>query len=191
MLLLARLCVLVTLLAHLAALALSGADAASTPISQLSRAVPAWIHSSGLVALAVSWILIGTGFWRRSTGIVWRSGCVLLLASAALLPYIAYYFATAAETVLFSADANDPLALLASLLGIAMGALQPGLARSSKAIGAANLLILLLWIGLVAVIPFLNADVLGAYERTVGALMLLWTAILTFSAGAPDAGARP
>lgn len=179
MTLLIRLCVIATFLAHLTALVVSGADAAATPISQLSRSAPPWIHSSGLLTLAIGWSLLGVRLWRIETGVLWRGGCLLLLCSAALLPYIAFYFATATDAVLTSADANDPLAILASLLGVAMGALQPGLARRSVAVGRANMAILVLWIALIPVVPFLTGQVLGAYERTVGALMLMWSLLLT------------
>ncbi|MEL7046323.1 MAG: hypothetical protein AAGL66_15105, partial [Pseudomonadota bacterium] len=74
---------------------------------------------------------------------------------------------------------RDPLAVLASVLGVAMGALQLGLRRQNPAVARVNLLILALWIALVPVVPFIGADWLGAYERTVGALMLLWTLVLT------------
>ncbi len=184
----ARLCILVTLLVHVAALLTSGLDAAASPISQLSRVVNPWIHSTGLCALALAWVAIGGALWSREAGRLWKAGCALVLASAAALLYIAYYFATAPDAVLFGPDANDPLSVLASLLGVAMGALQPGLKRASAGIARLNLVILTIWIGLVPVIPFLNPEVLGAYERVVGTLMLLWTLMLTLL---PPSTAKP
>jgi len=166
------------LIAHLTALLLTGADPVSSPISQLSRGNLAPVHSAGLVALGLSWISIAILGWPQQTGRWWKSGLALLGASAALLPAIAIYFASASDERLFGPDANDPLAVLASLLGLAMGALQPGLRRRSTTTGWLNLLILGAWIALIPVIPFISPNTLGAYERTVGAIMLAWTALL-------------
>ena len=171
----ARLCLFVCLLAHTLALMGSGANPSADPISQLSRGDTVWIHSAGLLALGASWVIIGATSWRRDQSTLWRAGCVLLLFSAALIPLIAAYFATASDARLFGPDANDPLALLASALGVAMGALQPGLRRQSSRLAAVNLCILVLWLGLIPVIPFIEPHWLGAYERTVGVLMLVWT----------------
>jgi hypothetical protein len=95
-----------------------------------------------------------------------------------VLIYIAYYFSSAGMDHLSGANANDPLALLASILGVAMGALQPGLSRQCPPIARVNLVILLVWIALVPLIPFIETSWLGAYERCVGSLMLCWTALL-------------
>ncbi len=175
----ARVCVAITLLAHLLVLFTSNVDAAASPISQLSRGNMGWLHALGLVALALGWLIIGTRNWRRDDGWLWRGGCLLLLAAVPVLLFVAYYFATASDAQLFGPNANDPLAVLASVLGVAMGALQLGLRRQNPGIARVNLLVLALWISLVPVIPFITADWLGAYERTVGALMLLWTLALT------------
>ena len=183
MLLIARVCVLITLAAHLAALQLTGGDAVASPISLLSRGPAGWIHSVGLLSLALAWVLIGVTFLRRSlihTGAaLWRWACALLFASAAVLTYVAYYFATASDATLFGPDANDPLGVLASLLGVVMGCLQPAFARTAPRLGRGNLFVLIAWIALVPVIPFIEPEWLGAYERSVGALMLLWSALLT------------
>ncbi|MEO1080434.1 MAG: hypothetical protein AAFY29_12825 [Pseudomonadota bacterium] len=175
----ARVCVAVTLLAHLLALFISNVDAAASPISQLSRGSTGWLHTMGLAALGLGWLIIGCLYWRRDHGWLWRGGCLLLLASVPVLLFVASYFATASDARLIGPNANDPLAVLASVLGVAMGALQLGLRRQNPGVARVNLLILALWIALVPVVPFIGADWLGAYERTVGALMLLWTLALT------------
>ena len=175
----ARLCVAVTLIAHVLVLIVSNADAAASPISQLSRGNMGWVHGLGLAALALGWLIIATQIWRRDDGWLWRGGCLLLLVAVPVLLFVAYYFATASDVQLFGPNANDPLAVLASVLGVAMGALQLGLRRQNPGIARINLVVLALWIALVPVIPFITADWLGAYERTVGSLMLLWTLALT------------
>lgn len=175
-----RICVGITLIAHVLALLLSGADAASTPISQLSRADAGWLHTTGLLTLALAWILLMPDLWPASRRILWRSGCAFFALSVPVLVYVAYYFASASDMQLFGPDANDPLAILASTLGVAMGAFQPELKRRAVNFGRVNLSVLILWIALVPVIPFIEPGWLGAYERCVGSLMLIWTLLMSY-----------
>jgi len=166
------------LAAHLLALRLSGADPVSDPISALSRGPGATVHTAGLLALAAGWLLLVARLWMREARWLWRSGCALLLLCVPILAYVPYYFSSASAERLLGAHANDPLAVLASVLGVAMAALQPGLRRAGTAFSKANGIILFLWIALVPVIPLIEASWLGAYERTVGTIMLCWTAAL-------------
>ena len=179
--LIARGCVVTTLAAHIIALTLGNLDAAASPISQLSRGDAAWIHSVGLISLATGWGFLLHALWNIEDGRLWRLGCTLLLLSIPVLLYVAYYFATATDAALFGPNANDPLSILASASGISMGALQVGLKRLNAALAHANLVILLFWLGLIPVIPLIEPGWLGAYERCVGALMLIWTGLLTFA----------
>ncbi|MEM1114828.1 MAG: DUF998 domain-containing protein [Pseudomonadota bacterium] len=178
----ARVLVLATLAAHVVVLLVSDVSAASTPISQLSRGPLGWLHTLGLVMLGAAWLLITPCLWVRERSALWRAGCVLIALSVPVLYYVAYYFATASDAELFSPNANDPLSVLASSLGVAMGAIQPGLRRINSRIARSNLLVLIVWIGLIPVIPFIEPGWLGAYERCVGALMLIWTLLLTEAA---------
>jgi hypothetical protein len=175
--------VLLMLSAHVAALLLSGADAASTPVSQLSRGPGAWLHSAGLVILAGAWALLAWLLYTSSSAGafasgLWRLGCVLCALNAPMLLWIAAYFANASDARLFGPDANDPLAVLASSTGVAMAALQRGLRQRSVSLGRLNATVFVLWLGLVPVIPFITPDWLGAYERCVGSLLLLWMLLL-------------
>ena len=179
--LIARGCVVTTLAAHIIALTLGNIDAAASPISQLSRGDAAWIHTAGLILLATAWGFLLHALWNIEDGRLWRLGCTLLSLCIPVLLYVAYYFATATDAALFGPNANDPLSVLASAIGISMGALQVGLKRLNAALAHANLVILLLWLGLIPVIPFIEPGWLGAYERCVGVLMLIWTALLTFA----------
>lgn len=171
--------VTLTLLAHLLALALSNADAVSTPISQLSHGAGAWIHSGGLLALCVAWWVLALLLSRRtSSGRLWQVGYWLCALNAPITAGVCLYFLLAPDAVLFGPDANDPLAILASTTGIAMAALQQGVWRQSPALGIANASIFVVWMGLVVAIPFVTSDGLGAYERIVGAVMLTWIVVL-------------
>lgn len=177
---------LATLAAHVVALLVNDVSAASTPISQLSRGSLSWLHTLGLVLLGAAWLLITPSLWVRERTALWRAGCLLIGLSVPVLFYVAYYFATASDAELFSPNANDPLSVLASSLGVAMGAIQPGLRRINSSIARSNLLVLIVWIGLTPVIPFIEPGWLGAYERCVGALMLFWTWHLTNACESPD-----
>lgn len=181
MLIIARVCVVTTLVAHIIALTLSNIDAAASPISQLSRGDAAWINSAGLISLATAWGFLLRALWHIENGRLWRLGCTLLLLCIPVLLYVAYYFATATDAALFGPNANDPLSVLASAIGISMGALQVGLKRLDALLAHANLAILFLWLGLIPIIPFIEPGWLGAYERCVGVLMLIWTALLTLA----------
>jgi len=175
----ARIGIALTLIAHVSALILSELSARSTPISQLSRGDYGTVHTIGLLSLALAWGVLIRPLWQLDTARLWRLGCTLLVASIGALIYVAYYFATADDATLFGEQANDPLSVLASALGVAMGAMQPALKQLNRLAAQVNLTILILWLALIPVIPFLETQWLGAYERTVGILMLVWSWLLT------------
>ena len=169
--------------AHIVALFMSGASAMSTPISQLSRGNAAWLHTSGLCVLAAGWVALAMLLARCGDGsLFWRIGCGLAALNAALMLFVAAYFLLANDVRLFGPNANDPLAVLASNVGVVMGMLQFGLRRMAPKVAWLNLLIFVIWMALVPVIPFIDASWLGAYERTVGSIMLLWMGLLALAA---------
>lgn len=168
------------LAAHLIALFMSGSGAVSSPISQLSRGAGAPAHTLGLVLLAMSQPALATLLWRSGgASRLWRTGCILLALNSIVLLCIAVYFLRASDAQLLGPDANDPLAVLASNVGIVMGFLQPGLRRLSRTAARINGSLFLLWLALIPIIPLVSDDWLGAYERTVGAILLVWIAAMT------------
>ena len=92
------------------------------------------------------------------------------------------YFLRAPDALLFGPDANDPLAVLASNVGLIMGLLYRGLRQRAPRYAWLNAVIFVLWLALIPVIPFIEASWLGAYERTVGGILLLWLASLALLA---------
>ncbi|EAQ98099.1 DUF998 domain-containing protein [Congregibacter litoralis] len=166
--------------AHLLALLLSGQSAMSTPISQLSRASGSGgIHTGGLillalVQLAVAVLLSRTGCRSR----LWTAAVWLTVFNGACLLFIAMYFLRAPASLLFGPDANDPLAVLASSVGVIMGLLQKDLRQIAPRCARYNAVFFVLWLALIPVIPFIDGAWLGAYERTVGAILLAWLAML-------------
>jgi hypothetical protein len=165
--------------AHLLAMLFSGSSAMSTPISQLSRGDDGIVHTVGLVVLALLQPALALLLWRvGESSRLWQLACVLMMLNTVLLLYVAYYFASAPLSKLVGPNANDPLALLASNVGVIMGCLLLGLKRRAPRCASYNLVLFVVWLGLVPVIPFIDASWLGAYERVVGASLLTWFAVL-------------
>ena len=166
---------LLTLIAHIVVLVLSDQSAVRTPISQLSRGGWGTLHTIGLVSFGCAHFALAIALAQLDRGRLWPFGRGLLVASGATLFYVAYYFSTAGDGTLSGQDANDPLWIVASLIGLAMGALQPGLARlSPRGLGLFSVICLGVWVWLIPVILLVNDSWLGAYERIVGAVYLTW-----------------
>jgi hypothetical protein len=159
---------------HCAVLLISGQDAVRDPISELSRHRWGELHTLGLLLFGAAQISLAIALAGRDRGRFWPYGRGLLGASGAGLIFIAYYFATANPDTLRGTDANDPLWVVASLVGLAMGALQPGFKRLSRGLGLFNGVCLGVWLLLVPLILLVDDDWLGAYERLVGAVYVTW-----------------
>ena len=159
---------------HSLVLVLSGQNAVTEPISELSRAGWGGLHTLGLVLCGVAHVALALELTGRGTGRLWFAGRLFLGASGGLLFYVAFYFMSANPDVLRGPDANDPLWVVASLIGLSMGALQPGLSRYSQGLGLFSALCLGLWLWLAVLALFVDDDWLGLYERTVGAVYVTW-----------------
>ncbi len=165
---------LLTPFLHIVVLLISGQDAVSTPVNALSR--PPWgiLHTLGLVLFSTAHITLAVGIAGLDSGRLWTSGRYLLVASGAVLLYTAYFFSAAEPAALSGPDANDPLWIVASSTGFAMGALQPGLSRLSRWLGMFSLVCLGVWLWLVPLILLVNENWIGAYERIVGFVYVTW-----------------
>lgn len=179
--------VLLMLAAHITALLLSGHNAMSSPISQLSRGPGSGLHTSGLLVLALAQpalaILLGRAALESR---MWTIACWLMALNGVCLLFIAIYFLRAPDALLFGPDANDPLAVLASNVGLIMGLLYRGLRQRAPRCAWLNAVMFVLWLALIPVIPFIEASWLGAYERAVGGILLLWLASLALLAPAGE-----
>lgn len=101
------------------------------------------------------------------------------MASGVALLYTAYFFATLDPESLRGPSANDPLWIVATLTGCAMGALQPGLSRQPRPLGLFNAVCLGIWLALIPTILFVNDSWIGAYERIVGSVYVIWIVGIT------------
>ena len=166
---------LVMLLAHLTALGLSDLSAMRSPISQLSRGAGGTLHTSGLIIFGLAHLTLAGYLARlKPPSFMWRTGVWITALNGIGVMAIAVYFSTASDEQLFGPNANDPLSVLASSVGIAMGFLIPGLKYLSSMATRFNALCLLIWLALIPVILLLDASWLGAYERIVGAVLISW-----------------
>lgn len=163
-------------LLHVVVLIVTGQDPVSTPISQLSRYELGFLHTSGLVLFGGAHIALAIALAGLDHGKFWPIARAVLAASGIALFYVAYYFATFSQQILSASGANDPLWIVASLTGIAMGVLQPGLSRLSSQLGLFSALCLGIWLLLVPLILLVNDQWLGAYERIVGCVYVVWMA---------------
>ena len=162
--------------AHVAALNAGGHDIMATPVSALSRGDAGIVHTLGLCAFALAHISLFVALRDRDHGTLWALGRVLVLAAGVGILGVAAYFALAHASRLMGPEANDPLSAVASVVGIAMAALQRGWARQSRRMGRVNAAILGVWLVLVPLILLVNETWLGAYERLVGITYVVWIA---------------
>ncbi|MDJ0654426.1 MAG: DUF998 domain-containing protein [Xanthomonadales bacterium] len=163
-----------TLLIHVTGLSVTGLDPVASPISALSRGSFAWYHTAGLLLFAGAHLALAIGLRTRVSGWLWQGGILLLIAGGCVLLYVAAFFVSAPAESLVGPHANDPLSVLASVIGVSMAALQRGLWRSSRPAGLFNLVCLIAWLLLIPLILLLEESWIGAYERLVGTIYLVW-----------------
>ena len=165
---------------HVIVLITNGQDPVADPVSGLSRGRLAGLHTLGLVLFGSAHVALAVGLGGLDRGRLWPWARGLLVAAGALLVYVAWYFATADAQTLRGPGANDPLWLVASITGVAMGALQPGLSRIARGVGLYSAMCLGAWLLLVPLILLVDASWFGAYERLVGAVYVTWLAGVAF-----------
>ena len=157
---------LLTPVLHIAVLAISGQDAIATPISALSRQSWGFLHTIELVLFGAAHMAIAIVIRGMDRGRLWPYARVLI--------YIAYFFTSADAGTIEGPEANDPLWVVATLTGLAMGALQPGLARLSRWLGVFGALCLGVWLWLIPLILLVDDTWIGGYERLVGTVYVIW-----------------
>jgi len=162
--------------AHVVVLIVNGQNPIPTPISRLSREGLAWLQTGALVLFGVAHVALAIALGGLDRGRLWPIARGLLAAAGIGNAYLAVYFVNASDAVLYGPGANDPLWVIASLTGLAMGAVLPGLARQVRLLGAFTLLTLGVWLWLVPTIFLVTESWLGLYERIVGAVYVIWIA---------------
>lgn len=175
----ALVCAIATPVLHAVVLIADGHDPIAGPISELSRGNLGWLQTIALVLFGIAHIALALSLSGMDKGRLWPVARGLLVASGVGQVFLAYYFYAASSATLYGPDANDPLWVIASLTGFAMGALQPGLARQARGLGLFSVLVLGAWLWLVPLILLVNESWLGLYERIVGVVYITWLAGLS------------
>jgi len=176
---------LLTPVLHVVVLFACGDNSYREPIAVLSQGRWGELQTIGLLLFGAAQILLACSMGGLDQGLFWRLGRILLgLAGVCLFP-VAWFFATAPETALQGPEANDPLWVVACLVGGSMGLLQPGLGRLSVGLGRFNAVCLLVWLLLIPAILLIGVISMGSYERSVGLVYTIWVAGLCFAIGDP------
>lgn len=171
------------LTAHVAVVAMDSHGVVVAPISSLSRSDHGHWHSLGLVAFALAQVGTAVALGAVDRGRLWQLGRLLLAVAGAGVLFVAGYFAVADHGQLGGDHANDPLSVLASIVGVSMAALQPGWSRRTRVMAWFNGLCLTVWLALVLALLLVDDSWLGAYERLVGGCYVLWVLGLSLHAG--------
>lgn len=163
-----------TLVLHVVVTIANGQNPISTPVSELSRGKFGMVQTFALLLFGVAHIALAIALGGLDRGRLWPWARILLVLGGIGNFYLAWYFMTAPQATLYGPDANDPLWILASITGIAMGAVQPGLARQARGLSIFAVLVLGIWLWLIPLILLVNEDWLGLYERIVGLTYVVW-----------------
>lgn len=163
---------------HLGALHSSGLDPVSSPIGALAWTRDAEWFRYGLWLFAIGNLGTVLLLNRPGAGRFTRGAQFFLLLDAALIFWLPWHFASVSPTELASAPAGGPLWLLGGSVGFAMTCVAGALWRSHRSTAFMTLVCLLLWSLLAPVFLAVAPDWIGAYQRSVGALLLFWTAVL-------------
>lgn len=167
---------------HIGTLYASGLNPVSSPISALALTDDAawfryglWLFSLGHVGLVLILNRPGAGRFTRGAQL-------FLLLNSVLIFWLPQYFASVSPTELAAAAAG-PLWLLGGSVGFAMTCVAGALWRSHRSTAYLTLVCLLLWSVLAPVFFAIDPAWIGAYQRSVGAVLLIWTAVLAVQLG--------
>ena len=163
-----------TLLFHLVVLGATGQNPVATPISEMSRQQWGGLHTFLLILFGGAHLALVIALSGMDRGWLWQIARGLLAASGLGLVYLAYYFYSASDATLNGSYAEAPLWVVASLTGLAMGALQPGLARVSHRVGVFSGICLGLWLWMMPLFFVVSDAWVGGYQRLVGAIYITW-----------------
>lgn len=166
------------LITHVGVLLSSGLDPASSPIGALAWTNDAEWFRYGLWLLAIAHLGTVLLLNQPGAGRFTRGAQFFLLLDAALIFRLPWQFAAISPSELTLAAAGGPLWLLGGSVGFAMTCVAGALWRSHRSTAFLTLVCLLLWSLLAPVFLAIAPDWIGAYQRSVGALLLFWMASL-------------
>ncbi len=176
---------------HLVALQVSGLNPVSSPIGALAQSEEAVWFRYGLWLFALGHLGLVLLLHRPGAGRFIRGAQFFLLLNAALIVWLPLHFASVSQMGQTMADSGGPLWLLGGSVGFAMTCVAGALWRSHHSTAFLTLVCLLLWSVLAPVFFALDPEWIGAYQRSVGTVLLFWTAALALRIGFFEQPARP
>ncbi len=168
---------------HFGALHGSGLNPVSSPIGALAKTDDADWFGYGLWLFALGHVGLALLLNRRGAGRFTRGAQLFLLVNAVLIFWLPRHFASISPPELASVAAGGPLWLLGGTVGFAMTCAAGALWRSHRSMAFLTLVCLLLWSMLAPVYFAIDPSWIGAYQRSVGAVLLVWTAVLAVQLG--------
>lgn len=172
---LALTCALLTPVLHLIVLTGSHLDPAATHISELTHTPLGDLHTIALLLFGGAQLVLGLALGSLDHGRLWPAARILLKGSGIAVAWIAYRYHQLGPEVDASVI-SDPLWIVASLVGVAMGCLLPGLSRIAPGLARFNGACLMVWVLLIPLAAFTDEALIGAYERLVGSIYAVWVA---------------
>lgn len=167
---------------HLGTLLASGLNPVSSPIGALALTDDAaWIRY-GLWLFALGYIGLAYLLNRPGAGRFTRGAQFFLLLNAVLIFWLPSQFTSVSPAELSTA-AVGPLWLLGGGIGFAMTCVAAALWRSHRSMAFLTLVCLLLWSILAPVFFAIDPGWIGAYQRSVGVVLVIWTAALAIRLG--------
>lgn len=177
---------------HLGALNGSNLNPVTSPIGELAWSKDAVWFRYGLWLFALGHLALVLLLNRPGASRLTRGAQFFLLLDAALIFWLPWHFASVPPTELVAAASGGPLWLLGGSVGFAMTCVAGALWRSHRSTAFLTLVCLLLWSILAPVFITVDPGWIGAYQRTVGVVLLFWTVALAvrlgFSAGTRTSG---
>ncbi len=168
---------------HLGALHGSGLDPVASPIGELAWTEDADWFRYGLWLFALGHLALVLLLNRPGAGRFTRAAQFFLMLDAGLILWLPSHFASVSPEELVAAASGGPLWLLGGSVGFAMTCVAGALWRSHRSTAFLTLVCLLLWSILAPVFLTVDPSWIGAYQRTVGLVLLFWTAVLAMRIG--------
>lgn len=168
---------------HLGALYGSDLNPVISPIGELAWTKDASWFRYGLWLFALGHLGLVLLLNRPGASRLTRGAQLFLLLDAALIFWLPWHFASVSPTDPVAVTAVGPLWLLGGSVGFAMTCVAGALWRSHRSTAFLTLVCLLLWSILAPVFFTIDPSWIGAYQRTVGVVLLFWTVAIAVRIG--------
>jgi len=174
---------LVAIVTHISVLQSSDLNPVSSPIGALALSDSTNLFKYGLWVFALGHFALVVLINRPGAGRFTRAAQVFLIINSILIVWLPLHFASQAEPELTMAAGNGPMWLLGGSVGFAMGLVAGSLWQQQRALAYFSLVCLLVWSLLAPVFIAIDPSLIGAYQRSVGALLIIWSAVVAMQTG--------